>query len=65
MTEMRALRLPEDLCAAAEKKFASAFGNLEELLISVLGDLTRDEAAQLDHAEQAVVEQRLRELGYL
>jgi hypothetical protein len=65
MTEMRELRLPEQLCVAAEKKFGRAFGDLEELLISVLRDLTRDEAAQLDQAEQKVVEERLRELGYL
>lgn len=65
MTEMRELRLPKDLCVAAENKFGRTFGNLEELLISVLRDLTRDEAAQLDQAEQKVVEERLRELGYL
>jgi hypothetical protein len=65
MTEMRDLRLPEDLCAAAEKRFSCAFANVEELLISVLCDLTRDEATQLDRAEQKVVEERLRELGYL
>jgi hypothetical protein len=65
MTEMRELRLPEQLCMAAEKKFDRVFGNLEELLISVLRDLTRDEATQLDQAEQKVVEERLRELGYL
>jgi hypothetical protein len=65
MTEMRELHLPEELCVAAEKKFGRAFSNLEELLISVLRDLARDEAAQLDLAEQKVVEERLRELGYL
>ncbi|MGO9088656.1 MAG: hypothetical protein ACLQBK_25910 [Candidatus Sulfotelmatobacter sp.] len=64
MTEMRTVQLPADLCAAAEKKFAQRFGSLEELLAFVLRDLTRDEARQLDEAEQRLVEQRLRELGY-
>ncbi len=63
--ETRNVRLPVDLCAAAEKKFGHAFANLEELLTFVLRDLSGDEAAQLDLAEQRLVEERLRELGYL
>ena len=63
--EMRDVRLPEDLCAAAEKKFGQTFASLEELLIFVLRDLSRDESSQLDQAEQRLVEERLRELGYL
>ena len=65
MTEMREVRLPADLCAAAEKKFGQSFANLEELLSFILRDLSRDDAAQLDEAEQRLVEERLRELGYL
>ena len=65
MNEMRDVRLPADLCASAEKKFAKTFANLEELLIFVLRDLLRDEAAQFDQAEQRMVEERLRDLGYL
>jgi len=65
MTEMRDVRLPAELCAAAEKKFAQKFGSVEELLTFVLQDLSRDEALQLDHAEQRIIEERLRELGYI
>ncbi len=65
MTEMRNVQLPADLCAAAEKKFGHVFASLEELLIFVLRDLARDEAARSDENEQRLVEQRLRELGYL
>ena len=65
MTEMKMVQLPADLCAVAEKKFAHRFANLEELLVFVLQDLTQDEARQFDEAEQRLVEQRLRELGYL
>jgi hypothetical protein len=53
------------LCAAAEKKFAQKFSTLEELLTFILQDLLRDEALQLDHAEQRIIEERLRELGYI
>jgi hypothetical protein len=62
---MRTVQLPADLCVAAEKKLGQRFGSLEELLAFVLRDLTRDEASHLDEAEQRLVEQRLRELGYL
>ena len=65
MTEMREVRLPADLCAAAEKKYAQTFGTLEELLVFVLRDLSRDDSGQLDQAEEKLVEERLRELGYL
>ncbi len=65
MTEMREVRLPADLCAAAEKKFSQKFSTLEELLTFILRDLSRDEALQLDHAEQRIIEDRLRELGYI
>jgi len=65
MTEMREVCLPAELCAAAEKKFSQRFSTLEELLIFVLRDLSRDEALQLDHAEQRIIEDRLRELGYI
>ena len=62
---MRDVRLPADLCAAAEKTFGHVFGSLEELLIFVLRDLSRDDASSADQAEQRLVEERLRELGYL
>jgi hypothetical protein len=65
MSEMRTIQLPADLCADAEKKFGSVFGSVNELLDFVLRDLMRDEARSADEAEQRLVEERLRELGYL
>ena len=65
MTEMRDVRLPADLCDAAEKKFAVTFGSLDEMLVFILRDLLRDDGSQADQAEQRLVEERLRELGYL
>jgi hypothetical protein len=65
MTETREIQLPSDLCAAVEKKFAGTFGSLEEFIIFVLRGLARDEADQLDQREQRLVEERLKELGYL
>jgi len=63
--EWRDLRLPADICAAAEERFGQYFGSLEDLLGFVLRELLRDEARQLDQSEQRIVEERLRELGYI
>ena len=65
MSEMRTIQLPAELCADAEAKFGPVFGSLEELLVAVLRELLRDEAQSTDEAEQRLVEERLRELGYL
>jgi hypothetical protein len=65
MNEMRDVRLPAELCAQAEKKFGANFASLEELLAFVLGELLRENSSQADEAEQKLVEQRLRELGYI
>ena len=65
MSGERDVRLPADLCAAAEQKFGRQFGSLEELLAFVLRELLRDETTQFDQQEQRLVEERLRELGYL
>ena len=65
MTARRQISLPEELCASAEQRFSARFGNLESLLEFVLRELVRDDAEALDKAEQAVLEQRLRDLGYI
>jgi hypothetical protein len=63
--DSRVIRLPEDLCAAAEKKFAGRFASLDELVAFLLRELVSGDTLELDQAEQAAVEQRLRDLGYL
>jgi hypothetical protein len=65
MPARRQINLPEDLCAAAERQYGPRFENLESLLEFVLRELTRNEAEALDQAEQAILEQRLRDLGYI
>lgn len=62
---LRQIYLPSDLCAIAEQKFARKFGSLEQFLTFVLKDLIRDDAAQMDEKEQEIIQQRLRDLGYL
>ena len=57
----RQVSLPDTLCVAIERRF----GNLESFLTFLMGELLRDEAVVLDQNEQRVVEERLRDLGYL
>jgi hypothetical protein len=65
MTDTREVRLPAELCAAAEKKFGQKFGTLEEFLTFLLREVLRDGALKADEAEQRMIDERLRELGYL
>lgn len=61
----RQLNLPEELCASAERKFAAQFPNVESLLEFVLKELMSEDAEKLDLREKAILEQRLRDLGYM
>jgi hypothetical protein len=65
VSEIRTVNLPAALCAAAEEKMGDSFGSLEELLVFVLRELTSGTAIQADEAEEKLVEERLRQLGYL
>ena len=65
MSESREIKLPEDLCVAAENKFGGRFGSLDELVAFLLRELVSGDTLELDQAEQAAVEQRLKDLGYL
>jgi hypothetical protein len=64
-SDVREVHLPAELCNDAERRFAARFGTLEELLIHVLQELLRDKAAQMDEGERRVIEQRLKDLGYI
>ena len=61
----REVRLPDDLCTAAEQRFSARFGNLESLLVVLLREILRDDATVLDQNEQRIVEERLKDLGYI
>jgi hypothetical protein len=63
--EMREVKLPAEMCDIAENKFSKQFATLEELLTFVLRELLREDATQADEDERKIVEERLRELGYI
>jgi hypothetical protein len=63
--DLRSVSLPSCLCEAAEQRFGSRFGGLEPFLAFVLEQLLRDDATRMDQADRQMVEERLRELGYV
>ena len=65
MTQYRTVNLPEDLCAKAETRRIGGFDNVEALLSFLLQEITQYDASKLDQAEQQMIEQRLKDLGYL
>jgi hypothetical protein len=65
MTGKRQISLREELCASAEQKLGARFESLESFLEYMLQELVRNDAEEFDKAEQSVLEQRLRDLGYL
>lgn len=62
---MRQIELPEDLCRRVEQLYANQFPGLEACLSFVLENLINDQSASLDMAEERLVKQRLRDLGYV
>lgn len=59
------LKLPAELCREVEKRVLSSNGkSLLDLVVALLEELSRD-APELDRAEDSLLEQRLRDLGYL
>lgn len=63
--DMRDLRLPAELCQAVERKFGARFGSLEQFLNFLLQEAVRDDAVRMDQAEQRMIEERLKDLGYI
>jgi hypothetical protein len=62
---LRQVSLPEDLCSAAEELYGKRFPSLEELIVFLLEEVTRQDAIGLDQEEQRLIEERLKDLGYM
>jgi hypothetical protein len=65
MSTLREVKLPADLCQKVERQYGQQFGDLEQFLTFVLRELAGDEAATADLSEQQIIEQRLRDMGYI
>ena len=64
-SKVRQVNLPAEMCEEAERRFAAHFANVDELLAFVLDRLLQDGAGEMDRAEERMIEQRLRDLGYM
>ena len=62
---MRSIELPEALCQRVEQLYGQHFPDIEKCLYFVLEQLASDQSTLLDLAEERVVKQRLRDLGYV
>ena len=59
------MQLPEELCVKADTWLKGRFDSLEGLLSFLLDEIMKDEGAKLDQQEEEIVQQRLRDLGYI
>jgi hypothetical protein len=64
-TSLRQVTLPEDLCSVAEKLYEKQFPSLEKLIVFLLQEVSRQDAARPDQVEQRIIEARLKALGYI
>jgi hypothetical protein len=63
--DMRNLRLSRELCERVEQRFGQRFGKIEDFLIYVMERLVRYDAKVMDQEEQRIIEERLKDLGYI
>jgi len=63
--DYRTVRLPEELCEEAEKWLNGHFESLEALISFLLQEVVKDDGSKLDRQEEELVQQRLRDLGYI
>jgi len=63
--EWRDVRLPVELCEAAERQYADQYSSLQELLTFMLRYVTREDVERMNNAELELVQQRLKDLGYV
>lgn len=65
MNQYRTVNLPENLCVAAEKLLPGRFESLEALVSFLLQEVIKDDVSKFDQAEEQLIEQRLKDLGYI
>lgn len=65
MSDMRTLRVPENLCREAETKFGLRFGTVDEFVTAMMAELLRNQSEIMDQAEEKIIEERLKSLGYI
>jgi hypothetical protein len=65
MNDYREIRIDADLYDAAKEKFGKSFDTIDGLVAFLLRELVQGDTVDLDRADQQLVEERLRDLGYM
>jgi Arc/MetJ-type ribon-helix-helix transcriptional regulator len=65
MNQFRSVRLPEELCEQADRWCQGRFDSLEALITFALREIVNADSSKLDLQEEEMVQQRLRDLGYI
>ncbi len=65
MNPYRTVNLPEELCVTAERFMTGRFESLETLISFLLQEVVKDDVSKFDRAEEQMIEQRLKDLGYI
>jgi len=63
--QYRTIRISEELCKQAESWLKGRFESLDALITFALQEITKDDGSNLDQAEEELIQQRLRDLGYI
>ncbi len=64
--EFKEIKLPVQLCSLAEEKLVGKrFNALEGVITFVLQELLREDAFEINEEETRIIEERLRNLGYI
>jgi len=61
----RSAEISEPMSRAAQTRFSPRFSSLTELVNFVLRELLDDTALKMDEADECIIQQRLRDLGYI
>ena len=64
-SEVREVRLPAQLCIDAERRFGARFGSVEELLVTSCKSCCATRRRRWTSPNRRVIEQRLKDLGYI
>ena len=65
MTQYRTLQMPEDICAKAETWMSGRFATIEAFVEFLLREVMREDDSKLNEEEERMVQERLRDLGYI
>lgn len=65
MSQYRSVQIPQELCEQAEQWLQGRFESLEALISFALRELMETDAGRLDQQEEEMIQQRLKDLGYI